>query len=194
MKRAVTSPFRFCLRITPFGRVAAVWATYAGEPRIRRIVLSKPGASATQVVARLFPDSTASSCSKINAVVDRIEAFLNGENIRFPLDVVRLDLCSVFQQSVLRAEHAIPRGRVSTYHARRLGNPNGARAVGAALAANPFPIIIPCHRAIRSDGALGGFQGGLKMKRALLEMEGISFCDADHVATREFFYAGPEPV
>jgi methylated-DNA-[protein]-cysteine S-methyltransferase len=47
--------------------------------------------------------------------------------------------------------------------------------VGNALATNPFPIIIPCHRAIRSDGSLGGFQGATAMKRALLEREGIVF-------------------
>jgi methylated-DNA-[protein]-cysteine S-methyltransferase len=102
-----------------------------------------------------------------------------------------MDLCSAFQQKVLHAEHAIPRGRVSTYRliARRLGDANAARAVGTALATNPFPIVIPCHRAIRSDGALGGFQGGLKMKGALLRMEGIVFRNRDHVAARDFFYS-----
>jgi len=54
-----------------------------------------------------------------------------------------------------------------------LGKPNAARAVGAALAANPFPLIIPCHRVIRADGSLGGYQGGLKMKQALLRIEGV---------------------
>jgi methylated-DNA-[protein]-cysteine S-methyltransferase len=114
---------------------------------------------------------------------------LNGEDIEFSRDVVRLNLCSAFQQKVLRAEHAIPRGRVSTYNliAKDLENPNGARAVGTALATNPFPIVIPCHRAIRSDGALGGYQGNVKMKRTLLEMEDIAFCDAGHVATGSFF-------
>jgi methylated-DNA-[protein]-cysteine S-methyltransferase len=56
-----------------------------------------------------------------------------------------------------------------------LDHPRAARAVGTALARNPFPVIIPCHRAIRGDGTLGGFGGGLKMKRALLEMEGVRF-------------------
>jgi alkylated DNA nucleotide flippase Atl1 len=57
-------------------------------------------------------------------------------------------------------------------------------AVGHALAANPFPIIIPCHRAIRSDGSLGGYQGGLAMKRSLLEREGIRFDGGDASKTR----------
>ena len=59
--------------------------------------------------------------------------------------------------------------------AARMGVPGGARAVGNAMAGNPFPLVVPCHRVIRGDGSLGGFGGGLKMKRALLEMEGVRF-------------------
>jgi methylated-DNA-[protein]-cysteine S-methyltransferase len=70
-----------------------------------------------------------------------------------------------------------------------LGKPSAARAVGRALATNPFPIIIPCHRAVRSDGSLGGYQGGLAMKRALLEMEGVEFDARGRVATPGFYYA-----
>ncbi len=65
---------------------------------------------------------------------------------------------------------------------------NGARVVGNALARNPFPIIIPCHRAIKSNGALGGFQGGIKMKRALLELEGIEFSERGMVVTKRIYY------
>ena len=84
----------------------------------------------------------------------------------------------------------IPRGAVSTYQriARHVGRPNGARAVGNALANNPFPVIVPCHRAIRTDRSLGGYQGGFKMKRTLLEMEGIDFDDTGRVAAKGFFY------
>ena len=190
MKRIENKPLYVSLRSTPFGPVAALWSVHGGEPKICRIVLSKPGSPAKQAVANSFPDSTPSSCSEIDTLVSQIEIFMNGEDIPFPLDTVRLDLCSAFQQKVLRAEYAIPRGRVSTYQliAKNLGNPNGARAVGMALATNPFPIVIPCHRAIRSNGALGGYQGGWKMKRTLLEMEGISFDDTDHAVMREFFY------
>jgi methylated-DNA-[protein]-cysteine S-methyltransferase len=76
---------------------------------------------------------------------------------------------------VLLAEYGIPRGYVSTYRriAEHVGSPGGSRAVGGALSGNPFPIIIPCHRAVRSDGGLGGYQGGLEMKKRLLAMEGV---------------------
>jgi methylated-DNA-[protein]-cysteine S-methyltransferase len=56
------------------------------------------------------------------------------------------------------------------------------------LARNPFPIIIPCHRAIRSDGRLGGFQGGPAMKRALLELEGVEISAAGRVLAERFYY------
>jgi len=175
---------------TPFGPVAIVWSFFCDFPKIVRVLLSTPEVSAKVRVSKLYPDSEASSCAEIDAVATAIGAFLEGENVRFSLDVADLSLCSPFQQSVLRAEHHIPRGSVSTYQliASHLGKRNGARAVGNALANNPFPIIVPCHRAIRSDGSLGGFQGGLDMKRALLRTEGITFDSSGRVLTRRFHY------
>jgi methylated-DNA-[protein]-cysteine S-methyltransferase len=78
---------------------------------------------------------------------------------------------------------------MSTYQriAGHLGNPQAARAVGTALAHNPFPIIVPCHRAIRSDGTLGGFQGGMEMKRILLEMEGVPVDGSGRVVAGQLF-------
>jgi methylated-DNA-[protein]-cysteine S-methyltransferase len=88
------------------------------------------------------------------------------------------------------AEYRIPRGWISTYGriARHLGTPGGARAVGGALARNPFPIIIPCHRAIGANSELGGFRGGLEMKRALLELEGVEFSQTGKVLTDRIYY------
>jgi len=178
------------LRETPFGPVAVVWSVYRGQPKIRRVLLSKSGVSAKQVLKTSFPESTDSSCSEMDDIANKILAFFNGDGIRFSLNMVRLDLCSSFQQKVLRAEHGIPWGRVSTYQriAKHLGHDKAARAVGGALADNPFPIIIPCHRAIRSDGTLGGYQGGLEMKRTLLKMEGVFLNACGHVMTDKFFY------
>jgi methylated-DNA-[protein]-cysteine S-methyltransferase len=87
------------------------------------------------------------------------------------------------------AERTIPRGYVSSYSAlaAHIGKPKAARAAGTALARNPFPIIIPCHRTVRTDGSLGGFGGGLPMKRALLEMEGVAFDGLGHVK-KKFFW------
>jgi methylated-DNA-[protein]-cysteine S-methyltransferase len=175
---------------TLYGTVVIIWSVYHDSPKVVRILLSRPELSAKDEVTRISPTLRESSCIEIDAIAWNIDAFLKGEDIRFSLDPVCLHLCSVFQQRVLRAEHAVPRGRVSTYQliAGHLGKPKGARAVGTSLANNPFPIIIPCHRAIRSDGTIGGFQGGVEMKRNLLKMEGIAFRDTDHVATKLFFY------
>lgn len=119
-----------------------------------------------------------------------MQSFLEGDRVCFELSLLALEICSRFQRSVLLAEREIPRGWVSTYGkiASRVGVSGGARAVGNALARNPFPIVIPCHRAIRSDGRLGGFRGGLEMKRALLELEGIEFTPTDRVCMDKVYF------
>ena len=176
---------RKIIKPTAFGPVAVVWARFDGRPKVVRVLLSRPGSSADREAAGLYPGSRLSSCAEIDAVAAAIQAFLAGEDIVFPLDAVVIESRPAFQQAVLRAEHSIPRGSVSTYRliAKHLGQENGARAVGNALARNPFPLIVPCHRAVRSDGGLGGFPGGPAMKRALLEKEGIRFDASGRVMT-----------
>ena len=128
--------------------------------------------------------------SPVCQLAEQLQHFLAGEAVDFGLELIALERCSEFQTRVLVAEHEIPRGWVSTYGriARRLQVPGGARAVGRALARNPFPIIIPCHRAIRSNGELGGYQGGLDMKRALLELEGLELTPRGRVVMTKDYY------
>jgi len=80
---------------------------------------------------------------------------------------------TTFQQAVWRAAMAIPYGETRSYSwiAKRIKNPKAGRAVGQALGVNPIPIIIPCHRVIDATGGLGGFSGGLGMKKRLLALE-----------------------
>ncbi len=80
-----------------------------------------------------------------------------------------------FRRRVLLAARLIPYGQVRSYGwlAGMAGKPKASRAVGQAMAHNPLPLVIPCHRVVRSDRALGGFGGGRSMKRDLLELEGI---------------------
>ena len=103
----------------------------------------------------------------------------------FTAGCLDLSQLSNFQKKVILLERKIPRGQISTYKelALKLGFPRAARSVGQALAKNPFPIIIPCHRTIRSDGSLGGYIGGVSMKRQLLEFEGIKFNNKGRVIT-----------
>jgi methylated-DNA-[protein]-cysteine S-methyltransferase len=173
-----------------FGYLFVIWATHDQTPTIHRVVLPSPARTAIDRVAIEFPGSEEKTSPAVHETGEAIRAFLGGSNITFPLDTVSIDLYSPFQQAVLRAEHEIPRGMVSTYGriARYLGQPSAARAVGRALATNPFPIIIPCHRAIRSDRTLGGYQGGVAMKRKLLEMEGISFDGTGRIAGATYCY------
>jgi methylated-DNA-[protein]-cysteine S-methyltransferase len=78
-----------------------------------------------------------------------------------------------FQLRVWAALCEIPYGETISYAelARRIGNPNAVRAVGAANGRNPLPIVVPCHRVVGADGSLVGFGGGLDVKRALLDLE-----------------------
>jgi methylated-DNA-[protein]-cysteine S-methyltransferase len=81
-----------------------------------------------------------------------------------------------FQRRVWAACAQVPYGATATYAelARIVGSPQGARAVGQALGANPLPVLVPCHRILASDGTLGGYGGGLPMKRGLLALEGVT--------------------
>lgn len=143
-----------------------------------------------RLISLSFPSAEHRSCPEINKVGHQIRDFLTGRTIEFALDLVDLSRCSVFQRRVLLAESRIPRGWTSTYGriARRIGEPNTARAVGNALARNPFPVIIPCHRAVREDGRIGGFQGGEQMKRELLTYEGIRFSKDGRVIAERVYY------
>ncbi len=82
---------------------------------------------------------------------------------------------SAFDRAVLAATQEIPHGRTRTYRqvAERIGRPTAMRAVGSALGRNPVPLLVPCHRVVRSDGTVGDFAFGGAAKRALLEAEGV---------------------
>ena len=100
----------FTIRPSPFGPFALLWSDHGGQPKICRILLSKPDLLAPQAVKETFPAITSSVCIEIDEVADQVEAFLQGGDIRFSLERTRFDLCSVFQEIVLRAEQGLPRG------------------------------------------------------------------------------------
>jgi len=112
----------------------------------------------------------------VEGVVRQLCEYFKGERASFdvPLDVRG----TPFQLAVWRAVETIPYGETRSYKwvAERVGRPRAVRAVGRALAANPVPIIIPCHRVVRSDGGLGGFSLGLEVKEFLLELEAKNKC------------------
>jgi methylated-DNA-[protein]-cysteine S-methyltransferase len=155
-----------------------------------RVLLPEAGRSGEELNQALRKAGHNRSSPAMEGLARQVTRFLEGEEITFPLEILAWDRCSAFQQRVLRAEHAIPRGWVSTYGriAEHLGKPGAARAVGRALARNPFPILIPCHRAVRNGGELGGYQGGQGMKRALLGMEGVAFSPDGKVVMDQVYY------
>jgi len=102
---------------------------------------------------------------------EQVLAYLAGERLHFELP---LDLrATPFQHTVYEELLAIPYGETRSYAevARRIGKPRAVRATGTANGANPIPLVIPCHRVIAADGGLGGYGGGLALKRRLLAME-----------------------
>ena len=188
--RALRAPVREWRRAvsTAIGAVIIIWRDDAASAVVTRILL--PGESPPAGRRRAFLLSRAKSCARIDELSARLRAFCAGADVDFDLSLVDLDRCGPFQREVLRAEHGIPRGSVSTYGriAARIGHPGASRAVGTALARNPFPLVVPCHRAVREGGALGGFRGGAAMKRRLLEMEGISFTERGRIGPRRYHY------
>lgn len=115
---------------------------------------------------------------KLRAWIDPIARYLAG---RSPMPDLPLDIRGTpFQLQVWNELRAIPAGETRSYTeiARRIGRPASIRAVGTANGANPVSILIPCHRALRASGHLGGYRWGLERKRKLLEMEARSQSDA----------------
>ena len=102
----------------------------------------------------------------------RLQDYYSGKKITFPYELDFSD-ATEFQKQVWEATRLIPYGETRSYGwlARQIGKPLAARAVGQTLGKNPFLIIVPCHRVIGSDGGLGGFSGGLEIKKSLLEIE-----------------------
>ena len=137
-------------------------------------------AKRTQLLEKIF-DGAGSRTKKVSAtgrVIDTIKRYCSGENVSFAGCHMHWSPLTPFQQTVLKAALKIPYGSVETYGslARKIGCPRGSRAVGNALAKNPFPLVIPCHRVIRGDGKPGGFSavGGVVLKKKLLQMEQLS--------------------
>lgn len=104
----------------------------------------------------------------------QLDLYFEGELEHFDL-TLDWQLSKDFRRRVLRAIARIPYGQTRNYTqmATSAGNSRAVRAAGTACGSNPIPIVVPCHRVLRTGGALGGYGGGLPMKEALLRMEGV---------------------
>ncbi len=151
---------------TPLG-TALVAATGKG------VCAVKLGGEAAQLERQLAEEFPAAERQRepLPELERKVLAFIAGEAslARVPLDIRG----TVFQRRVWEALRGIPRGETRTYSeiARAIGAPAAVRAVGSACGANPVALFVPCHRALRSDGGLGGYAWGLARKQRLLELE-----------------------
>ena len=136
------------------------------------ITASAKGLIAINLPRRSVPKSPEPLPAGFTRLVESFRAYFDGRKVDFP---VKLDLraATPFQVKVWQAARLIPYGETRSYRwiAEQIGQPEAVRAVGQALGKNPLPIIIPCHRVLASDGALGGYSGGLEIKRTLLNLE-----------------------
>jgi len=137
---------------------------------IRRLRFGRSGAPGR------LPGPPAGAPSFLARALARLAAYFGGRKVDFCDLPVDLGSCSAFDRRVYAAARTIAYGRTLTYGglAARAGAPRASRAVGGSMRRNPVPIVIPCHRVIRSDASPGGFSaaGGAGMKRRLLAMEG----------------------
>lgn len=111
--------------------------------------------------------------AELDEVRRELDLYFEGKLDRFDLPI-DWQLSNGFQLAVQRGIAKIPYGETRTYTemAKKAGNERAVRAAGTACGRNPIPLVVPCHRVLRTSGALGGYGGGLPMKRALLELEG----------------------
>jgi methylated-DNA-[protein]-cysteine S-methyltransferase len=159
---------------TPLGKATIIFREEKKLTKVIRILL--PSQSIEKQIRERYPNAIEGAHQKISRLEDEITNYFTGMKKKLSMSLLDTSICYPFQMKVLKAERTIPYGKTASYSwvARQIGS-RAYRAVGTALARNPFPIIIPCHRAVRSDRTLGGFQGGLDMKRTLLELEGVTF-------------------
>ncbi len=152
------------------------WMGVAESPKgIQTIVLPKRSRRAIESSLREQSDGPLQQGESVQLEEARRQLldYLAGSRNTFdvPLDLSR---GTSFQRKVWRTLQRVPYGKLRSYQwiAARVGGRNYARAVGNAVGANPLPIVVPCHRIVAHDASLGGFSGGLSMKRKLLSLEG----------------------
>lgn len=113
-------------------------------------------------------------CAVLKEAVRQVEEYLGGKRSEFDLPLEPIG--TEFQMKVWRELARIPYGKTISYTelARKIRNDKAVRAVGSANGRNPLSLVIPCHRVIAADGSLGGYAGGLEIKKRLLDLESMS--------------------
>jgi methylated-DNA-[protein]-cysteine S-methyltransferase len=146
---------------TPKGLVRVSYSEFRGEDDV------------LEDLARRVSPRVLEAPEKLDPVRRELDEYFEGRREKFDIPIDWSYLAG-FTREVLRATAAIEFGEVSTYAgvAEAAGSPRAVRAAGNALGANPVPVIVPCHRVLRTGGALGGYTGGIERKEFLLRLEG----------------------
>lgn len=147
---------------TPKGLVRVSYSEFRGEDDV------------LEELARRVSPRVLEAPAKLDAVRRELDEYFGGRRQKFDIPIDWSHLAG-FTREVLRATAAIGFGEVSTYAgvAAAAGSPRAVRAAGNALGANPMPVVVPCHRVLRTGGALGGYTGGIERKEFLLRLEGM---------------------
>ncbi len=158
--RTVDSPYgSLLLAATPAGVVRIAFAVEDHDAVLDRL--------AATVSPRVLAAPT-----RLDPVARQLDEYFARDRTRFDLRL-DLQLAHGFRRTVLDRLRAVPYGTTRSYSelAREAGSPRAVRAVGSACATNPIPIVVPCHRVVRTDGTIGQYLGGTDAKRSLLAME-----------------------
>ena len=158
---------------SPLGAIA-LGATEAGLVRVG-LPAEAEDAVVSGLAERMSPRAPSGARDSITLARRQLDEYFQGDRESFdlPLD---WQLTRGFRREVLRATALIPYGRTASYRevATKAGRPGAFRAAGTALATNPLPIVVPCHRVLRSGGGLGDYRGGSRAKARLLSLEGAA--------------------
>ena len=168
---AAAPDVRYAVLDTPAGRVVGA----VTERGLVRLAYEDWNGGEDAVVARLAERLSPRILRQppaLDRVARELDEYFAGRRTSFDLPI-DWALVTPFARRVLRATARIPYGAVATYGevAAGAGSPGGSRAAGNALGSNPVPIVVPCHRVVRSGGALGGYTGGIERKELLLGLE-----------------------
>lgn len=151
---------------SPIGRIA-FW--YEDSP----FVLIRAQFTVENDTGEMKPVNGGPNPSAAGPLLEWLDSYFEKHPAPTPWKLLKMDGFTPLQRAVWGAAAEIDFGSLGTYGdlARAIGRPRAARFVGNALGKNPFPVLIPCHRIIRSDGGLGGFTGGISIKKNLMAFE-----------------------
>ena len=165
---------RYCVFDTAIGPCGVAWS----EHGLRRLQLPESDRAATERrLSASAARATGAAPAEIDQLIADIQGYMTGRSVDFAAVAIDLTDVEPFESRVYAAARAVAWGQTVSYGelARRIDSPGAARAVGRALARNPVPVVVPCHRILAKGHRIGGFSapGGTFTKERLLALEGV---------------------